>query len=66
MRKILIKIQVVQVKKTKGMGFKRYRINPYNPLSYIALPLLFIAAVVMFGVVGMWREVDCRNPFKWH
>jgi hypothetical protein len=41
------------------------RLNPFNPLSYIALIIIFIVALLMFGFVGMWEEMDLRNPFKW-
>ena len=48
----------------KGRGFfKAYRMNPYNPLSYvlivISVPILFL----LFGIVGLYKEA--KNPFKW-
>ncbi len=64
MRKILTSLQVLQMRKIDGK--RRVRINPYNPLSYITVPLLFLMALLLFGVVGMWQEMDGKNPFKWH
>lgn len=49
-----------------GRGFSTaIRVNPYNPLSYIAILLCLIAGIVMFGFVGIRKEMDLKNPFKW-
>jgi len=49
-----------------GSGFnKAYRFNPYNPLSYIALFLLLIIGVILYGFVGLWERNNGKNPFKW-
>jgi thiosulfate reductase cytochrome b subunit len=44
---------------------KKRRINPYNPLSYITIVIVFISGLIMFGAVGIWKEIDLSNPFKW-
>lgn len=50
-----------------GRGFlTAYRVNPYNPLSYLFIIIAAITGVIMFGFVGIWREIDYRNPFKWN
>ena len=41
------------------------RLNPYNPISYLVIVLVFVSGFIMFGVVGFWKEVDLSNPFKW-
>lgn len=52
--------------KKLGRGyFKAYRLNPYNPLSYISFIIIFIAGILMFGFIGIWKEIDNKNPFKW-
>lgn len=61
MRKLLLKLHVIQINKTD----KRRRINPYNPLSYLVITITFIVGIIMFGFVGIWKEVDNNNPFKW-
>jgi hypothetical protein len=73
MRKLLLFLFILQEVSNKnrepklGRGFiKAYRFNPFNPLSYVALILIIIVGLVMFGVVGFWREADCKNPFKWN
>ena len=77
MRKLLKILGVVQTVsneerhkkglKTLGKGyFEANRINPYNPLSYPALVVIFIIGILMFGFVGFWKETDNRNPFKWN
>lgn len=63
MRKLLKLICVIQ-EKDLASRIKR-RINPFNPLSYIVIVITLIVAVLMFGCVGMWRELDLRNPFKY-
>jgi hypothetical protein len=41
------------------------RVNPFNPLSYVVLFSVIPVAIVMFGVVGAWKEIDFSNPFVW-
>jgi hypothetical protein len=50
-----------------GRGFsKAYRINPYNPLSYLFLLVVLLVGILMFGIVGFWKEIEVRNPFRWN
>lgn len=68
MRKILEFLCVIQKKKVKDTsGFHRnmLRINPYNPLSYVVVLLVPVVALVLFGIAGMWKEIELENPFKW-
>ncbi len=52
--------------KLLGRGyFNAHRFNPYNPLSYIALIIIIIAGILMFGFYGFWKEVPTINPFRW-
>ena len=52
--------------KRLGRGyFKAYRFNPYNPLSYIALVIILVIGILMFGFVGFWKETTTLNPLKW-
>ena len=49
-----------------GRGFSTARrLNPFNPLSYIALLFIVIIGVLMFGFKGIFNEIDSKNPFKW-
>lgn len=73
LRKILKKLRVIQEIDNKnrkpqlGKGFSKViRLNPYNPLSYIVIIFLFLIGIIMFGVVGIWKEFDTKNPFKWY
>jgi hypothetical protein len=68
MRKILkalFMIQEKQVKSPIGPSYRKIRMNPYNPLSYIFILLAFIVGLFMFGLVGIWKEMDLKNPFKY-
>lgn len=72
-RKILKFLYVLQEKSNKdripklGKGYsKAIRLNPYNPLSYVALVIILAVGIIMFGVVGFWKEIDATNPFKWN
>ena len=66
-------IQTVSNEKRHKNGLKRlgrghfnaHRFNPYNPLSYIVIALIPIVGILMFGFVGISKELDCKNPFKW-
>ena len=66
--KFLWIIQEVNNKDRKlGKGFSTARrINPYNPLSYIALPIIIIVGLILFGIIGFWDQIDRSNPFKWN
>jgi hypothetical protein len=73
LRKILKFLLVLQVVSNKnrnpklGRGFSTaYRFNPYNPLSYATLAIMFLVGILMFGFVGFWKEVELTNPFKWN
>lgn len=71
-RKLLKYLLIIQEVSNKnrtpklGGGFlTARRLNPYNPLSYIALILIILVGILMFGVIGFWKETDQKNPFKW-
>ena len=50
-----------------GRGFfNAHRFNPYNPLSYIAVIIILIVGILMFGFVGFWKQIDGINPFRWN
>ena len=77
MKKILISLRIIQIVSNKqrgkqglrrlGRGYSEsFRFNPYNPLSYITIVLILVIGILMFGFVGVWKEVDIRNPFKWN
>lgn len=73
MKKFLKLLKIVQEidnsnrEKKMGRGFsKAYRLNPYNPLSYLTIILALIIGLLMFGFVGIRKEMDFSNPFKWN
>lgn len=63
--KAIFVIQEIERHDPFKKSYKVRRINPYNPLSYIAIILILIIGILMFGFMGIWKEVDVRNPFKW-
>jgi len=73
MKLLLKKLAILQEVSNKnrvnklGRGFSAAkRLNPFNPLSYLTIVLVFVAALVLFGIVGMWKEIVIKNPFKWY
>lgn len=72
--KFLFIIQTVSNQERHKQGLKRLgrgyfeaqRLNPYNPLSYLLVPLVIIIGIVMFGFVGFINDIAKRNPFKWN
>ena len=70
MKKLFIYLRILQVKSVKDkwdvLG-KRYvdvyRLNYYNPLSYI---ILLIATLIVFclSMISFWK--DWENPFEWN
>lgn len=50
-----------------GRGYTNaVRFNPYNPLSYVTLVIIVIIGIILFGIIGFWKEIDNTNPFKWY
>lgn len=70
-RDFLIFIKVIQIHKNtkddkRGRGyFEAERFNPYNPLSYVAVLIVFILAILMYGFVEVWEDTKNTNLFKW-
>jgi len=44
----------------------KFRINPFNPLTWVVIILGLVIALLLFGLIGMWKEIDTGNRFKWH
>lgn len=61
MKTILKALCIIQIQRK----YNSTRINPYNPLSYITIVLTILIGILMFGFVGVWKEIDLRNPFKY-
>lgn len=75
MEKILRLIRVLQVVSNEdrrkrglerlGQGYSEaYRLNPFNPLSYLFLLVATPIFLLMYGVIGFFEE-KLVNPFKW-
>ena len=43
----------------------KIRLNPYNPLTYLFIAIMFFIGLLKFGLVGIWKELYTRNPFKY-
>lgn len=68
-RKFLIFARVIQVRKLKdsfNLTYQERRLNPFNPLTYVTILIAILVGIVMFGIVGVWKEIDLSNPFKYH
>lgn len=68
MRKLLIKLCIIQEQEHKDpfkRGYTKRRMNPFNPLTYISILIIVLVGFLMFGFFGFWNEVDLQNPFKW-
>lgn len=74
MKELFIKLKIVQVVsneqrhkdglKRLGKGyFKAYRLNPFNPLSYILVVTTIPVILLMYGFVGSFEKAI--NPFRW-
>jgi len=74
MKELLIKLKIVQVVsneqrhkdglKRLGKGyFKAYRLNPFNPLSYILVVVTIPVILLMYGFIGSFEKAI--NPFRW-
>jgi hypothetical protein len=44
---------------------EKRRWNPFNPLSYVCLFLLFIVGFVLYGAKGVFEETEIKDAFKW-
>jgi hypothetical protein len=68
LRKFLKVIWVLQVRDVKGKHkaiSEKRRLNPYNPLTYIFMIVIVIIAIVLYGIVGAWAQLDLEKPFTW-
>jgi len=72
MRRLLVFLGIVQHKRVlDGNGtiprlrtLKRF--NPFHPLTYMVILLSLIVGLLMFGFVGLWKEVNWDElKFKW-
>jgi hypothetical protein len=63
--KLLYIRQEKQYEDSYGTWIK-FRINPFNPLTYIVMILGLSMGLIMFGLIGIWREIYNKNPFKWN
>ncbi len=71
-RKALKALRVAQTVSNEGRNpklgkgyFEAHRLNPYNPISYIVVAIAVLIGVVLFGILGFWKETE-GNPFKWN
>jgi membrane protein insertase Oxa1/YidC/SpoIIIJ len=75
MKELLKKLKVVQEVsneqrhkaglKRLGKGyFKAYRLNPFNPLSYMLVVITIPVIITMYGFIGAYEKA--MNPFKWY
>ena len=68
MHKFLTNLNIIQNRNnfdTLGQTASTYRLNPYNPLSYVTVIIVTIIGLIMFGFVVMRKEIPKHNPFKW-
>ena len=63
LRRVLVILGITQKIKDER-GFERYRLNPYNPLSYITL-LLALVIMGMYGFIAAVVEILEDNPFRY-
>lgn len=70
---ILKKLAVLQQVSNKdrnpklGRGFMHaYKLNSFNPLSYLTIVVMLIVGLILFGIIGIKKEMDLKNPFKWN
>lgn len=72
---LLIRLKIVQKvsnEKRHMQGLKRlgkgylqaYRLNPYNPFSYVVVVIAVPITILAFGFVGFFQKFE--NPFKWN
>lgn len=69
MKKIMKNLYIIQEKKFLD-EFKhkkvKYRLNPYNPLTYIVIIMSLVIGIFMFGFVGIKNEININElKFKW-
>ena len=70
--KILKRLLIIQEvsnanrKPMLGRGFMTARrFNPYNQLSYVVVSLIVVIGIILYGLIGFWKEKSVRNPFRW-
>jgi hypothetical protein len=65
LRKILFFFFILQKRRATEHKRELRRLNPYNPLSYIFIAILFAVATFVYGIIVAWKEIGKENHFKW-
>lgn len=69
MKKTLLALKIVQQKQFKdplNRTYTKKRLNPFNPLTYILIILWFVFGLIMFGLCGLFKEIDFSDlKFKY-
>ena len=63
LRRVLVILGITQTI-TNEHGVTWYRLNPYNPLSYITL-LLALIIMGIYGFIAAAFEILEENPFRY-
>lgn len=71
--KLLFIVQQINNNERKKKGLKPignynnpWRLNPYNPLSYLFIPLYLVFAPIIAGYIILISEFKTfKNPFDW-
>ena len=55
----------IKVKKSRlgGYAYTIRELNPYNPLSYVLLPIFLLFGIVLYGVIDTFKNVE--KSFKY-
>lgn len=67
--KSLKALGILQEKKVKQrLGYYVYRrLNPWNPLTYLAILIMFVLVIVLYGVIGFYKEMsNTIKELKWN
>lgn len=65
---MLINLRIIQMRNVTDpfkVGRTEYRLNKYNPLSYVALLVFVVLAVLTYGVSGAKEHINIKKEFKW-
>jgi hypothetical protein len=67
-KKVLKALFVVQEKQEIDVLNRKHtkiRLNPFNPLTYLFMLGLVLVGIILFGIYGVFNEVDLKKPFNY-
>lgn len=65
---MLITLGILQMRKVADpfrVWKTQYRLNKYNPLTYVTILVFVVLVVAVYGFSGVKEHINIKKEFKW-